>query len=526
MNKNRAVIYLRLSKEDLNKLKEGDESSSIKNQRLMLTEYALAHEFHIVDVYSDDDESGLYDDRPGFEQMIEHAKLGKMDVIIAKSQSRFSRNMEHIERYLHHDFPLMGIRFIGVADNADTNNIGNKKARQINGLVNEWYCEDLSNNIRTVFKAKMKDGQFLGSSCPYGYVKNPENHNQLLIDDYAAEVVRRIYALYMDGNGKGKIASILSEEGILIPTKYKQEVLGINYKNSKLLAETKVWSYQTVHTILKNPVYKGTLVQNKYNKASYKDKKKIKMAEDAWIVAKDTHEPIIDSHTFDLVQELQKRRTKSIVTTPNGLLSGKLYCADCKKSMERQYARRGDGGFIGYVCKTYKTLGKKFCPSHNILNEDLERIILKSLKCEAQKILKQEDIDELQQFEVVKRKQENREQQLTQAQKQIEKLQRFKKGALEKFLDKVIIEADYNQYIADYDNEIKDLRLHMECLSDAKEMKEVLQSEYLNWINAFKNYINIDRLDRRVVVELINKIEVYMDGAITIHYKFRNPYEK
>lgn len=137
----KAVLYLRLSKEDIDKISEGDDSASIKNQRLLLTDYALKHDYQIVDVYSDDNESGLYDDRPDFERMIQDAKLGKFSIIIAKTQARFSRNMEHIERYLHHDFPILGIRFIGVTDGVDTADSSNKKARQINGLVNEWACK-------------------------------------------------------------------------------------------------------------------------------------------------------------------------------------------------------------------------------------------------------------------------------------------------------------------------------------------------------------------------------------------------
>ena len=156
MNRNRAVLYLRLSKEDVDKLNKGDDSASIQNQRLLLMDYALEKDFKVVGVYSDDDESGLYDDRPDFERMMRSAKLGEFDVIIAKTQARLSRNMEHIEKYLHHDLPNMGIRFIGVVDGVDTDNAGNKKSRQINGLVNEWYCEDLSANIRSAFKVKMK----------------------------------------------------------------------------------------------------------------------------------------------------------------------------------------------------------------------------------------------------------------------------------------------------------------------------------------------------------------------------------
>ncbi len=274
MNKNRAVLYLRLSKEDADKVKRGDDSASIKNQRLLLTDYAKMHAFEVVKIYSDDDESGLYDDRPQFEQMMRDAGMGMFDIIIAKTQSRFSRNMEHIEKYLHHDLANLGIRFIGAADGTDTDKEDNKKSRQIHGLVNEWYCEDLSRNIRSSFRAKMKAGQFLGASCPYGYVKDKNDHNHLVIDAYAASVVRRIYRLYLSGYGKARIASVLSSEGILIPTLYKRLVLGENYYNAKASDTTKHWSYQTIHTILNNETYTGCLVQNRVNTISYKDKKK------------------------------------------------------------------------------------------------------------------------------------------------------------------------------------------------------------------------------------------------------------
>lgn len=512
MEGKRAALYLRLSKEDLHKMKEGDDSISIRNQRLMLTDYALSHGYRIVEVYSDDDESGLYDDRPGFERMMEDARLGRFELVIAKSQSRFSRNMEHIEKYLHHDFPLLGIRFIGVADNADTQNMGNKKARQINGLVNEWYCEDLSDNIRSVFKAKMKDGQFLGSSCPYGYRKDPENHNHLLVDAYAASIVRKIYAWYLEGYGKAKIASMLSDEGILIPTRYKQEILGIPYKNSKLLPETKAWSYQTVHTILGNPVYVGTLVQNKYNKVSYKDKEKVRMPRESWIVVEHTHEPIIDEHTFDLVQELQKQRTKSVHMMPIGVFSGKLFCADCKKSMERQYARHGKREFIGYVCKTYKKQGKRFCESHKILKEELEDAVLMSLKKETERMLTAEDIGKLQQISVEGQEREGLAEQLELLQERLDKIQKYKKGAFEKYLDNVIMESDYRRFTAQYDSQIAELESHMRLLSEAGHETDARID--------INEMVHMEKLDRRIVIELIERIEVGKDGEITIYYKF------
>lgn len=523
--KNRAVLYLRLSKEDVNKLNEGDDSASIKNQRLLLTDFALDKGFNIVNVYSDDDESGLYDDRPGFERMILDAKLGEFDVIIAKTQSRFSRNMEHIEKYLHHDLPNLGVRFIGAVDGTDTANDENKKSRQINGLVNEWYCEDLSKNIRSAFKAKMRDGQFLGSSCPYGYKKDPENHNHLIIDDYAAGIVRKIFRLYLQGNGKSKIGSILTKEGVLIPTLYKKE-MGISYSNSKLLNTTKTWSYQTIHTILNNQTYIGNLVQNRANTLSYKDKKKRTLPKDAWIIVEGTHEAIIDKETFQRAQELQKRKTRSVkADKPSGIFSGMIFCADCKHAMSRSYARHGDRQFQGYVCRTYKTAGKQFCSSHLIKNDELEAVVLSSIKEEARKILQKSDMDELEKVDFINGNKMQFQEQLKIIEKQIEKNKTFKKNTYQNLMEEIIQRDDYVAYIAEYDKNISELEVQKDDIVKQMEQQEEVDKQYDEWVEAFKDYINIKTLTREVVMELIDKIEVNEDGSINIYYRFQNPYE-
>lgn len=526
MNKNRAVLYLRLSKEDVDKLNKGDDSASIQNQRLLLMDYALEKDFQVVGVYSDDDESGLYDDRPDFERMMKSAKLGEFDVIIAKTQARLSRNMEHIEKYLHHDLPNMGIRFIGVVDGVDTDNAGNKKSRQINGLVNEWYCEDLSANIRSAFKIKMKAGQFLGSSCCYGYKKDPLDHNHLVIDEYAAEVVRKIFDLYIQGYGKAKIGAILSSEGILIPTHYKRDVLGINFKNGKELETTRNWSYQTIHTILNNETYIGNLIQNKVNKLSYKDRKCKKLSKDKWIKVENTHDPIIDKETFDLVQKLQKVRTKSVDTTvPNGVFSGLLFCADCKHAMNRSYARRGAKGFKGYVCKTYKVHGKQFCESHSIDKDELEEAVLMSIKDQARRILRDEDIDELKNLQSIDIRRNMMETKLKSIQSRIDKILSFKRKTYDNFMEELITKDDYIKFVAEYDKEVADLRQQIEIINEQTATQEQLEIQYDEWADAFKNYINIKTLTREVVIELIDKIEINKDGSINIYYKFENPYE-
>lgn len=525
MDRNRAVLYLRLSKEDADKISKGDDSASIKNQRLLLTDYALAHQFKIVNVYSDDDESGLYDDRPEFEKMMIDAKLDEFDIIIAKTQSRFSRNMEHIEKYLHHDLPNLGIRFIGVVDGVDTDNEANKKSRQINGLVNEWYCEDLSKNIRSSFRAKMKDGQFLGASCPYGYKKDPNNHNHLVIDTYAASVVRRIYQLYLNGNGKAKIGSVLSSEGVLIPTLYKKEVLGENYVNSKMLDTTKTWSYQTIHTILNNETYLGHLIQNRVNTLSYKDKKKKKVPKENWIVVKNTHQPIVDEETFEMVQQLQKIRTRSVgLLKENGIFSGLVFCADCKHAMSRKYARHGNGEFIGYICKTYKTQGKNFCDSHSIDKDALEEAVLCSIRAEAKKILNQEDIDELKRMQVYRDTKSFYEMQRESIAKRLDKIQKFKKKTYDNYMDDLISRKEYKAYIAEYEEEERQLQQKMSSMGDQSDLQQELDRKHDAWVEAFRDYINIEKLTREVVLELVERIEVNSDGSITIYYKFCNPY--
>lgn len=303
----RAVLYCRLSKEDVDKLHKGDDSESIKNQKELLEEYAKEKGFLVVQTYVDEDYSGLDQKRPAFNEMLKGAGEKKFDVILCKSQSRFTRDMELSERYLHNLFPLWGIRFIGVVDHVDTQEKGNKKSRQINALINEWYVEELSENIRAVFRHKMEQGQFLGAFAPYGYGKKRENHHLLEVDPCAAGVVEKIYRLCLEGYGFGEISRSLQEQGILTPTAYKKS-MGFAYENGNAKGEENTkWSKNTVRRILTNPVYMGTLVQGREKKVSYKSKKVVLAPETEWVVVEDNHEAIIPKETFLAVQNRLKK---------------------------------------------------------------------------------------------------------------------------------------------------------------------------------------------------------------------------
>ncbi len=286
-----AAIYCRLSVEDEGRGTE--ESESIQNQRSLLLEYAARQGWRVYGVYADEDYSGLREDRPAFQQMLRDGEQGCFSVILCKTQSRFTRNAATAEKYLHEKFPLWGIRFITVVDHVDTALRANKKARQINSLVNEWYSEELSENIRAVFRRKMEEGQFLGNYAPYGYRKDPLSRHHLVRDEETAPVVERIFSLYLSGLSYRKIALLLTAEGIQTPSQVKKsrgEDLGRR--------DSTAWSAGTIRKILQHPVYLGHMVQGKEEKISFKEKQTRELPKNQWIVVENTHEPIIKKEIF------------------------------------------------------------------------------------------------------------------------------------------------------------------------------------------------------------------------------------
>ena len=525
MKRERAALYGRLSKEDIDKLNGGDDSESIKNQRLLLTDYALEKGFEIVDWYYDDDYSGLYSDRPGFERLIADAQNKKFDIVIANSQSRFTRNMEHMEKYLHTMFPILGIRFIGVVDNADTAVASNKKARQINGLINEWYCEDLSENIKSVFKAKMRAGQYIASHPPYGYIKNPENTHTLIIDEYAAGIVQRIFNMYISGMGKGAIGAQLTKEGILIPSEYKKQVLKMNYHNAHEAIYSKLWSYQTIHTILNNEAYTGVMIQSRFSTVSYKSKKKVKVPEKDWIKIPNAYEPIIDNNTWEIAQSLQKSRTRSVNSEQKiGLFAGLLRCSDCKKTMSRAYHRRTHE-FTGYCCSTYKKFGNQFCSQHGIKEDELKQAVLFEIKKVANEILTQNDIEELNSFdpENILNGNDFNEKTKEIIQDKISRIDKYLKKAYENFVEQILDRDEFLELKNQYNKEKQELLKQIQEIDNIIFDKKSSQKEHNQWIKRFKNYMDVDELTREMVLELIERIEIGNDKEVRIYFKFANP---
>lgn len=374
----KAAIYCRLSKEDEGRT---EESESIQNQRAMLTQYALEQGYEIYKVYCDEDYSGVDRERPAFNALLAAAARQEFQVVLVKTQSRFTRDMELVEKYLHGSFAEWGIRFIALVDHADTGDAANKKSRQINGLVNEWYLEDLSGNVRSVLDYKRRQGQYIAAFALYGYQKDPKDKNRLLIDPEAALVVERIFELYLAGCGAARIAALLNEQGVPNPTQYKQQ-RGSSYKNGGGRASG-LWSKATVYQMLRNRTYMGDLVQGRHKKVSYKSKKTVRLAPQDWIVAPGTHAPIIAPETFQLVQTMLAGRARSSGKGAIHPLAGKVRCAVCGAAMELTASGtlRKDGSRARYLrCRGRQKKPQSCAAAGYIPLEPVEAAVLERLR--------------------------------------------------------------------------------------------------------------------------------------------------
>lgn len=334
----RCGIYCRLSREDDEK--RGEESESIQNQRSLLVNYAAQQGWEIYDLYCDEDYSGADAGRPDFNRLLEDARLGRIQVVLCKSQSRFTRDMELVERYLHGKFPLWGVRFVAIADHVDTAVKGNKKARQISGLVNEWYLEDLSENVRMVLDHKRRQGEYIGGNPLYGYQLDPANHKRLVVDPTAAEVVRQIFSWRLEGRGSRAIAGLLNGAGVDNPAAHRRRRQGQPPEDGECR-----WNRVTVSRILHNEMYTGTMVQGRKRKVSYKSRRCVSVPAGEWFRVEGTHQAIIPADTFQMVQGLMAPRVRSDGSGKIHPLAGLVFCADCggvmvKNSNGKQGERR------------------------------------------------------------------------------------------------------------------------------------------------------------------------------------------
>jgi len=505
----RVAIYCRLSDEDRNKANPVLDSESIQNQKMMLSKYAIEQGWSIYKIYSDDDYSGLDSDRPEWNEMIKDAESRKFDIVLCKSQSRFTREMEAVEKYLHNKFVEWGIRFIGLADNSDTFNVGNKKQRQINGLVNEWYCEDISANIRTVFDVKRSQGKFIGSFATYGYKKDPNDKNKLIIDEEAAKVVRMIFNWYLEGYGTQHIAYMLNEKGVPNPTSYKQNYQGLNFKNSNTKDKYGFWNKTTVKRILRNEMYVGNMIQGKRKKLSYKSKKIISTPKEIWIKVENTHEPIISKEIFEEVQKRISLRQKSSGEGVAHIFSTKVKCLDCGCTMNKVTTFKNGKKYTYLRCKTYVSSNKRLCSSHTIRLDELKEIVTERLNNYIKDYLDENNVINRLNLESNYNNQlEKLKNEISNIDKKLEQNSLVLKNLYVDKVSGIISNEQFFELSNNFSIEKEQLTKRKEEVS--KNINELIENtkNYDKWTKIVERYKDFKELNRTIVNEFVDYIEV------------------
>ena len=516
----KVAIYCRLSEEDRNKQCDTDDSNSIQNQKSMLLQYAMEQDWEVYNIYSDDDYTGSDRNRPEFKRLLEDAQARKFDIILCKTQSRFTRELELVEKYIHGLFPLWGIRFISIVDNADTANKGNKKSRQINGLVNEWYLEDMSENIRSVLANRRQNGFHIGSFALYGYKKDPDQKGHLIIDEEAAAIVREVFTLFSQGYGKTAIARILNDRGVPNPTEYKR-LQGLRYKQPERKNST-LWKYFAISDMLSNEIYIGNMIQGKYGSVSYKTKVNKPRPKDQWYRVENTHEPIIDRDLWDRVQALLQQRARPFEVGHIGLFARKVRCAHC-----------------GYTMRSSKNHGRHYltCPNHHVAKDacigsfvsvdTLEQIVLEELNALSSALL---DQDELERNIMLQDSTAAQKKRLTDdAANYTKKITELSHALRELYLDKVrgvVSEEDFVDLSAEFSRQktLLDLQV-IDCNKKLSELEDRIAAGD-NRRALIEQYTNPEHLTREMVDILIDHISVGKRAKgekhppIEIHWNF------
>ena len=431
--------------------------------------------------------------------MIEAAKQKKFQIVLCKSQSRFTRDMELVEKYIHGLFPIWGIRFIAVADNADTEVKGNKKARQINGLVNEWYLEDLSENVRMVFDLKRREGKYIGGFPIYGYQKDPADKNHIIPDPEAAEVVRQIYQWSLEGHGRQNIAYLLNQQGVPNPTRYKAE-RGWTC-NHPMKNDFGLWNKVTVGRILTNEMYTGVMIQGRRKKVSYKSKVIIDTPEDQWYRVEGTHEAIIDRATFDAIQRGLRLRTKTDGSGEAHLLSGLVKCADCGSTMSK--CSNGKRSYLR--CKLYADSGKqRLCTRHSVRLDQLIDLVSDRIRYYVQTYYELNPND-LQPQEDTRQKALKQERKTLAAQ-----LEKRSQALKPLYLDKVAginSEGQFVELNRSFLDEKSRLEQRLAKIEEELEKREQPQQQ-ADLMEKARELLKLETVPRELVVGLIERIEI------------------
>jgi len=519
-----AGLYVRLSNED----NGGKSTDGIDNQLELLLEFVKHVErVKTVKTYMDNGRTGTDFERPGWERMMEDAKCGRINCIIVKDLSRFARNYLEAGDYLEKIFPFLGIRFIAVNDRFDSaGEIFPPKEliTEFKNLANDYYSKDISNKVMSAFRVKKEKGQFIGGKAPYGYVLK---NNHYIIDEPAADVVKRIFEMKMDGISNYKIAGILNQEGILSPSSYAGKQGVKKYKNCSHI----LWQQEAVSRILYNRAYVGDLVQGKYNRSIYSRERRGKREEAAWEVLENAHPAIIDRDTFQKIQEIREKNRKVWKDRQGGqgyrnVLEGILVCGICHHAMWRNKDVRNGKAQYYFFCGSAYGHSRTKCNTSSIVDHKIFDMVLKQIKLQIELAIEVDSLLERMkksdnQSAVYRMKKKGAEQ----ARDELQRYVYLKTGIYEDMKQGILTKDEYLTAKERYTRKISELETEWNNKqAELDKFKQCMSGEN-RWLKAFLNFREAKELTRDMAINLLEKVEVYEDKRIHIRFRFRNEYE-
>lgn len=519
-----AAVYLRLSREDGDVTDGGKSvSNSIANQNELVMDYLKSHpEIKVVDSYTDDGVSGVTFERPELQRMLSDIREGRVDCVIVKDLSRFGRNYIEPGRYIEKIFSMLGIRFIAITDGYDSLNedMGSDMVIPFKNLINDAYCRDISVKIRSHMDIKRRNGEYIGAFAAYGYLKDGENKNHLVVDDYAADVVRDIFSMKLCGMSQQAIADKLNADGILSPLQYKKSI-GVGLNSSFAKSMKPKWSYNAVLRILKNEVYTGTVVQGKCTTPNYKVKKRIHRDEADWIRVGGMHDAIIPRSEFDLVQDILLRDTRA-ASEQAGVypLAGMVYCAGCGEPMVRKTVPAGGKRYVYYVCSGNKR-DRHSCSSHSISEKRLAGSVAGLVRGYiGRAVAASFALDLINAAPNRKPGVLKYDDRLRRLREEADACHNRKKNLYEDFKDGVLSRDEYSMLREQYQSRLDGIERGIASVEAERDAILANGTGRQEWAEKIKKYEGIRTLDRELVTFLIERVDVVDSETINVRYRF------
>lgn len=520
-------VYARRSFDDM----EDTESNTIVNQKEMINSYINKEgNMSIVDYYIDDGYSGTTFDRPSFQEMMKDIVDGRINTIIVKDLSRLGRNSIEVGKYIEDIFPIYNIRIIAINDNVDSfkrpNSI-NDLIVPIKNLINESYARDISKKVSSAYFTMASNGKYVAGTSPYGYAFDEKDKHRLVIDNDESEIIRLIFKMALKGDGRIKITKYLNDNNILCRKEIQRRKKHNLSLDPRMETSRYKWSTSTIGRILTNEVYIGNLTQLKTKRESFKNHKILNVKREDWVKCENTHEAIISIEQFNKVQNNIKVNKKESTKRQKAysIYNGILKCADCGRAMYKQEDNRGNRNLSNYFCNTYLYISKNACSSHKIKTDELNEMVLNSIKLQINLVIELErSLKKL----YLKNNRDTVESDYNNnvriARIKIDNLNNKKIHLYENWKFNILEKEDYLKKSNQIDEDIKIIKEKLEMITKTyrENIRMIKRNDY--WINHFKRNKKIRKLTRDVLKELIDVIYVSYDGSIDIHFKYKNEY--